>query len=127
MSAVEFPYTFHKGYLLPIIPITLFSHRVWVFVDSGATFTILSTDDAHRMGIDWERGRPQMIVVGDGSFIPVYLHDLSIQIGEWQVTAPVGFSERLGVGFNLLGRSGIFDQFRVCFSDRDRLVTFNKL
>ena len=127
MPAVEFPYTLHKGYLLPIIPITILSHRVWVFVDSGATFTILSTDDANRMGINWERGRPQMIVVGDGSFIPVYLHDLIIQIGDWQVTAPVGFSERLGVGFNLLGRVGVFDQFRVCFDDRHRLITFHKL
>jgi hypothetical protein len=30
----------------------------------------LSIDDAHRIGIDWEKGRRQMIVVGDGSFIP---------------------------------------------------------
>ncbi|GBE01727.1 hypothetical protein BMS3Abin08_01160 [bacterium BMS3Abin08] len=68
-----------------------------------------------------------MIVVGDGSFIPTYFHDLSIKIGEWHVTAPVGFSERLGVGFNLLGRKGIFDQFQVCFNDHTRKVTFQKI
>ena len=84
-------------------------------------------DDAHRIGIDWERGKPQMIVVGDGSFIPVYLHDLSIQIGDWEVIAPIGFSERLGVGFNILGRKGIFDQFQVCFNDHIRKVTFQKI
>ncbi len=127
MSLVEFPYTSHKGYLMPIIPITIFDHRAWVFVDSGATYTILSIDDAHRMGIEWESGKAQMIVVGDGSFIPVYFHDLSIQIDKWQVTAPVGFSERLGVGFNLLGRKGIFDQFQVCFNDHTRKVTFKKI
>ena len=27
-----------------------------------------------------------MIVVGDGSFIPTYFHDLAIQIDKWQVT-----------------------------------------
>jgi hypothetical protein len=43
-----------------------------------------------------------MIVVGDGSYIPIYLHDLAIKIGEWQVAAPIGFSERLGAGFNIL-------------------------
>ena len=112
---------------MPIIPITILGHRVWVFVDSGATFTILSTDDAQRIGIDWERGSQQMIVVGDGSFISAYFHDLSIQIDQWQITAPVGFSERLGVGFNLLGRKGIFDQFQVCFNDRTRKVTFQKI
>ncbi len=127
MSLIEFPYIFHKGYLLPIIPITILDHRVWVFVDSGVTFTILSIDDAHRIGIDWERGLPQMIVVGDGSFIPTYIHNLTIQIGEWQISAPIGFSERLGVGFNILGRKGIFDQFQVCFNDHTRKVTFQKI
>jgi len=127
MSLVEFPYTFHKRYLLPIIPITVLGHRVWVFVDSGAVFTILSIDDAGRIGIDWQKGSKQMIVVGDGSFIPAYFHDLSVEIDKWQVTAPIGFSERLGVGFNILGRKGIFDQFQVCFNDHVRKVTFQKI
>lgn len=127
MSIIEFPYTYYKGYLMPIIPITISNHRIWVFVDSGATFTVLGVDDAHRIGIDWENGKLQMIVVGDGSFIPTYFHNLSIQIGEWQVDAPIGFSERLGVGFNLLGRKGVFDQFRVCFNDHTRKVSFQKI
>jgi predicted aspartyl protease len=127
MSVIEFPYTLYKGYVMPIIPITIVEHKVWVFVDTGATFTILHSDDARRLGLDWEDGRRQMIVVGDGSFIPTYLHDLTIHIGPWEVTAPVGFSERLGVGFNLLGRRGIFDQFRVCFNDQARRVTFENL
>lgn len=68
-----------------------------------------------------------MIVVGDGSFILAYFNDISIQIDKWQVTAPIGFSVRLGVGFNILGRKGIFDQFQVCFNDHIRKVTFQKL
>jgi len=127
MPLIEFPCTVHKGYFLPIIPITVLGYRVWVFVDSGAAFTILSTDDALRIGIDWQKGRQQMIVVGDGSFIPVYFHDLSVEIDKWQITAPIGFSERLGVGFNILGRKGIFDQFQVCFNDHIRKVTFQKI
>jgi predicted aspartyl protease len=127
LPLIEFPYVLHKGYLLPIIPITILDHKVWVFVDSGATYSILSVDDAHRIGIDWERGSPQMIVVGDGSFIPTYIHHLAIQIDEWKITAPIGFSERLGVGFNILGRKGIFDQFQVCFNDHTRKVTFQKI
>lgn len=127
MSLVEFPYIRHKSYLMPIIPITILDHRIWVFVDSGATFSILSSDEARRIGIDWQKGKLQMIVVGDGSFIPVYFHDLPIQISEWQITASVGFSERLGVGFNLLGRSGIFDKFQICFNDSTCKVTFQKL
>jgi len=127
MPLVEFPYTLHKGYVMPIIPITILAHKIWAFVDSGAVYTLLRVDEAHRLGIDWARGRRQMIVVGDGSFIPTYIHDLSIHIGPWEVTAPVGFSERLGVGFNVLGRTGVFDQFQVCFNDRTRRVMFQKL
>jgi len=125
VSLIEFPYTLHGGYLLPIIPISINSHKVWVFVDSGATFSILSVDDAERIGVNWRSGRPQMIVVGDGSFIPTFIHNLPIQIGTSQITAPIGFSERLGVGFNLLGRTGVFNQFEVCFNDRTRRVTFH--
>ncbi len=127
MSLIEFPYTLPKGYAMPIIPITLLAQKVWVFVDSGATFTILNAGEASRLGIDWRSGRPRMIVVGDGSYIPVYFHDLSVHIGPWEGTASVGFSERLGVGFNILGRSGIFDQFQVCFNDRAHRVTFQTL
>ena len=54
-------------------------------------------------------------------------HDLKLQIGDREITAPIGFSERLGVGFNILGRTGIFDKFQVCFNDHDRKVTFQKI
>ncbi len=112
---------------MPIIPVAILNEKVWTYVDSGAVFSIFHKRIANRLGINIQDGRRQMIVVGDGSFIPTYFHDLSIQIGEWQVTAPIGFSERLGVGFNLLGRTGIFDQFQVCFNDHIRKVTFQKI
>ena len=127
MSLIEFPYTLHRGYLMPMIPITLQDHKVWVYVDSGAAFSTISAAEAMDMAIDWSAGRRQMIVVGDGSFIPVYLHNLSMHIGDWHIQAPIGFSERLGIGFNVLGRTGVFNQFQVCFNDRTRRVTFQKL
>jgi len=127
MPIIEFPYLFHKRYLMPIIPILIEGYKLWVFVDSGATFSIMSVDDAKRIGVDWEKGRRQMIVVGDGSFIPTYLHDLRVHIGDFEMIAPIGFSERLGVGFNVLGRTGIFDHFQVCFNEFARKVTFEKV
>lgn len=127
MSAIEFPYVLHKGYLLPLIPITILEHIFWVYVDSGATYSILNANEAEDVGIKWWQGQKQMIVVGDGSFIPVYFIQLPIKIDKWQVTAPIGFSERLGVGFNLLGRTGIFNQFQVCFNEHTLKVTFEKV
>ena len=127
MSLIEFPYTLHKGYLIPIVPIAIQNHKVWVYVNSGATFSMVNAAEARDMGIDWQSGRRQMIVVGDGSYIPTFILDLPIQIGTSQITAPIGFSERLGVGFNLLGRTGVFNQFQVCFNDRARRVTFQPI
>ena len=112
---------------MPIIPVSIHGHKLWVFVDSGATFSMLTVDEAERIGIDWQSGWRQMIVVGDGSYIPTFFHDLSVQIGDTQITAPIGFSERLGVGFNLLGRTGVFNQFEVCFNDHARKVTFQPI
>ena len=127
MPVIEFPYTRHRGYLMPIIPVSINGHKLWVFVDSGATFSMLSVDEAERIGIDWQSGRRQMIVVGDGSSIPTFIHDLPVQIGGAQITAPIAFSERLGVGFNLLGRTGVFNQFEVCFNDHTRKLTFQEI
>ena len=127
MPAIEFAYTRYKGYLMPIVPITIQNHKVWVFVDSGATFTMIGAAEASDMGIDWQSGRRQMIVVGDGSYIPTYIHNLPVQIANVQITVPIGFSERLGVGFNLLGRTGVFNHFEVCFNDHARKVTFQPI
>ena len=127
MSVIEFPYTRHKGYLMPIIPVSISNYRFWVYVDSGATYSIINAYEAEDIGIKWSQGKKQMIVVGDGSFIPVYFHDITLKIDLWEVEAPIGFSERLGVGFNLLGRTGIFDQFQVRFNEYTRKVTFQKI
>ena len=55
---------------MPIVPLLIEGHEVWAYVDSGATFSILTVDDARRMGLARQTGRRQTIVVGDGSFIP---------------------------------------------------------
>ena len=69
----------------------------------------MSVNEARRIGIEWENGHRQMIVVGDGSFIPTYFHELELQIADHKIIAPIGFSERLGVRFNILGRTGILN------------------
>jgi len=49
------------------------------------------------------------------------------KIGQHRFTAPVGFSDRLGTRFGVLGRSGVFDRFRVCFDEKRLVVTFAPL
>ena len=46
MSLIEFPYTSYKGYLMPIIPVTISDHIFWVYVDSGAVYSVINAKEA---------------------------------------------------------------------------------
>ena len=66
-----------------------------------------------------------LTVVGDGSFIPIYLHIVGMRIGEDEFGMKIGFSSKLGVGFNLLGMNP-FDRYRVIFDNRAKKVVFER-
>lgn len=121
-------YKLLRGRLAPLITIAVKIGDIWyppeVYVDSGAAYTLLHAQIAEGVRFDYRSGKHTYLQVGDGSFIPVYLHDLQLQVGAEQFTATVGFSEKLGVGFNLLGRAGIFHRFKICFQESQRILTF---
>lgn len=131
MSIIEFAYTKYRDMMVPMIPIKLKGldrwHEFWAFVDSGATYSIFASREAEGLRIEMRQGRERMVVVGDGSYIPVYLFKIPVNIAGAEFEAEIGFSDRLGVGFNLLGRKDFFELFRVCFSDREGKVTLQKL
>jgi len=97
---------------------------VEVYVDEGAVYTVLRAQIADGIGFDYRTGNRIYLQVGDGSFIPVYLHDLELQVGTEQFSAKVGFSDKLGIGFNLLGRTSIFERFKICFQESQGIITF---
>jgi len=117
-----------QGRLAPIITIGIKLGEVWypigVYVDSGAAYTLLHAAVAQGAGFAYRTGHLISLQVGDGSLIPVRLHDLELQIGPERFLAQVGFSERLGVAFNLLGRASIFARFKICFQESQRILTF---
>lgn len=123
-----FPYKLIGGRWSPMISAGLHLEGVWrpveLHVDSGATYTILRAKVATDVGFDYEQGRRTLVQVGDGALIPVFLHDLPVQIGGRRFQAPVGFSAKLGVSFNLLGRAGVFEHFRICFREKRRVISF---
>ena len=125
---IAFRYKPVRGRFAPIITIGLRIAGTWypleVYVDSGAACTVLHAQMADGIGFEYRSGERMYLQVGDGGFIPVYLHDLELQLGAERFVSKVGFSEKLGVGFNLLGRAGVFDRFKVCFQERERVLTF---
>lgn len=72
-----------------------------------------------------DQSRLRMLKAADGNFIPGHIFRLVVQIGDLKIRAPVAFSDNLSVGFNLLGRQGIFSHFEeVAFDDRTKRVIF---
>lgn len=131
MSLPSFPYIVYKNYLIPSIPLELYLNGEWfkfmAYVDSGASYSIFSARLVKELNFPYQKGQLDKIIVGDGSLIPIYLHRLKIKIGKYQFFAPIGFSDKLGVGFNLLGRAGIFNRFDITFSDSKRRIIFTKV
>jgi hypothetical protein len=123
-----FRYKSVQGRLAPIITVGLKLQENWypigMYVDSGAAYTLLHAGIARGAGFNYHAGHCTSVQVGDGSFIPVYLHDLELQIGPERFLARAGFSERLGVAFNLLGRDSVFTRFKICFQEHRRILSF---
>ncbi len=87
--------------------------------------TILDQAVVDALGLSLTQATLQRFVVGDGRFILGHVLDTSSQIGPRRFRAPVAFSSQLHVGFNLLGRRGVFERFEeVAFQERRRQLVF---
>ncbi|MCD4843312.1 MAG: hypothetical protein K8R25_02375 [Methanosarcinales archaeon] len=127
---MRFPYVQERSKFLPIISMQIKSKvKVdWItfdaFVDSGASYSIFKAEIGDILGLEMEKGNKILITVGDGSLIVVYIHRLIIQIGDEEFEAEIGFSKQLGIGFNIIGRKDIFERFKVCFDEKEKVVEF---
>ncbi len=127
MHSVVFPYKLLYRRWLPIIPVLLtwrgLSLRSEAYLDSGAFYSIFKIGVAAQLGLDLSRAKERMFVVADGSFIPARIMKVPIEIGGKRKIADIAFSDRLNIGFNLLGRKDVFDAFdEVVFRESSREV-----
>lgn len=108
MYSVRFSYKYRGNIYIPIVPITLFGKEkkleLEAYVDSGATYSIFEFEILKDLDVDISDSKKYMFVVGDGSFIQGEIVEIPVQIGEHKFIAPVAFSKKLNIGFNLLGR-----------------------
>lgn len=126
MFEFVFPYRLYHGIACPFIPLNLYGPRNVIqaegYVDSGAFCSVFCAQEALLLGINYKSVSPAYSMIGDGTKIPVYLHRLRIRIGTSNLSASIGFSEHLRIGFNLIGREGIFSRFDVTFSDKKKIL-----
>lgn len=125
----EYPYIQFRGKYSPIVPVK-FKHSSgeWTefraYVDSGASYSIFHAEIADILELNLEDGEKNYVTVGDGSLIPVYSHQVTVQIAEKEFYATIGFSRKLGIGFNILGRKDVFEKFKVCFNEKEKSLEF---
>lgn len=129
MRSLVFPYTRLSEHFVPIIPVTLFGRstpfKTEAYVDSGAFCSISHSEILAALELPMSQGRLRMLKAADGNFIRAYSFLLSVQIDDVKIRAPVAFSDKPTVGFNLLRRQAVFSAFdEVAFREREKQVIF---
>jgi len=99
----------------------------YALADSGAEYSIFDAGLAQELEVEIHLGRHVFVQGLDGQLISIYLHRLGIVVGSHRLSAEIGFSNQLRIGFNILGRHSIFDQLQFCFNDRDHELTLTRL
>ncbi|MHC1569084.1 MAG: pepsin/retropepsin-like aspartic protease family protein [Candidatus Syntropharchaeia archaeon] len=111
------------GKFYPVIPIELKAKKkqflTRAYVDSGASFSIFNAEIADYLNLDYRKGN-KIYPAGVGGHICAYLNEIFLSIQNIDIRCEVLFSDEFTVKFNLLGRAGIFDRFRICFDDREK-------
>jgi hypothetical protein len=125
------PYLLFQGRYSPVVRVQIFHDSAHTFdlayIDSGAAYSIFKPRVANELRIDWHAGRRAVVAGLEGRPLPIFLHAVGLQIGDFHLRAEIGFSDRLGLGFNILGRYSIFDQLQFCFNDRDYELMVSRL
>jgi len=126
VPAIEYKYAVVAGRRSPLISLGIGLdgrwQRVAAYVDSGAFYSVFKAGFAGAIGIDWQKGEKVYVQVGDGGLIPIFLHVVDLQLRHYRFSGQIGFSQHLGVSFNLIGRVPLFEHCIVCFDDRQGIV-----
>ena len=130
-DALRLKYKRLLGAPAPVVLVDLFHNgaqtEAQAYVDSGAGYSIFDADISRRLGIVLEDGARIWIYGLDGRRVSVYLHRIGLGLAGFHITATVGFSDEMRIGFNLLGRHSVFNQLQFCFNDRDHELTVTPL
>ena len=93
------------------------------YIDSGAFMTILTKNDASDLGIDLTKGK-KLDLHGVGGTVLAYVHKVEIRIVNEIIKLEIAFSTSNETP-RLIGRSGIFVKFKICFNDKVKNVSFS--
>lgn len=88
---------------------------IWMVVDSGADYSLLPRYMSEYLGINLTKDCKSFSTFGIGGREGIYLLEKAkIKLGDWAITAPLGFLERDTVP-PLLGRHCFMEKFSTLF------------
>lgn len=93
------------------------------YADAGADITLLRKSDCEILGYPLETGELRYMGGVCTGLIETYLHRVQVKLGTEEFPCTVAFAEREEVPC-LLGRADIFQRFRVCYDDQQRMTDF---
>jgi hypothetical protein len=124
-TSLKLPYQLHAEHgLVPLCEVVLIgrTRRVLIraVIDSGATHPFFLKSHAEDAGLDVSKGRPFPVTFG-GSTTEGRLLDVYLEISGRRLRAEAVFVDDIKLGYSLLGRRTVFNQFReVAFIERSK-------
>ena len=119
----EFPYV--KAH--PLIEVSLFSPKdkikMLALVDSGADYSLFSSEVAEKLGIEIEKGKKVSLEGVKGEPFPGYRHKVPLKVGNLSFDCKIVFAK---VKVALLGRDNFFLPFLITFNERFQKVLIEK-
>jgi hypothetical protein len=94
-----------------------------LYADSGADITLLPKSACKGLGYDLMSGKPGHVGGITKGKIKVYVHQLNTKIGEETFKARIAFAQTENIP-PLLGRTDVFDHFKVCYDNKQKQTTF---
>jgi len=94
-----------------------------LYADSGADITLLPKSACKGLGYKLRTGRPGLVGGITRGKIKVYVHELHAKLGEEIFKARIAFAQTEDTP-PLLGRTNVFDHFKVCYNNKQKETTF---
>lgn len=122
-----FSYQHFRDAYYPIIPVVIIApagaKRVTTatIIDSGAAISIFHGSLAMLLGIAVESGEKR-IFQGASAKLTGYVHKVRMAVAGKEFECEVVFSDELSTSFNLFGRKGVFENFKIVFNEAEKSV-----
>jgi len=98
--------------------------KISSYADSGADITILPRSVCKILGLRLQDGQENVVTGVSGEEIKIFIHKITVRIGDEEIEIRAGFAEREDIPY-LLGRTDILNRFNILF-ESDKVVFIKK-